>query len=182
MSDFNTRPQLQQKQLAALITVLQAADPEYNVTRHELDGLCGIFRRFNIPVDMTMNGAQQATATAASVDIRLCSELRELGVPDDAPLYYQIFAYNQYRAAAPLLKALTKDNFSSQNFHELWDEVMKGHHESAMAAQSNVDGRRVAFAAERVLNEVIAEEMDKVHAPHANAPAKPAATGSRKTR
>jgi len=174
MSDFKTRPQLQARQLQGLIAVLQAADPSYNLTRHEVTALENVLQRFNIPVDETLTGAQQATASAAEVDIRLWSELQELGVPTDAPLYYQVYANGKYVEAATLYKNMTKDGFSTQNFDELWSDVMSrgnhpNSHQTPGQAVMNVDGRRTAAAVEAILNRIIAEEVGKIPPPPQNA-------------
>lgn len=158
---FETRDDQKARQLSAIIAVLQAPNPEYNITRHEVTALARILGRWNITVAAI--GANQIGATS-QVDIRDNSELLALGIPDEAPLYYQLAIGGEWHEAAPLLKALKADDFNTVTFNAIWEDLQKNNPTPANAAIMNVDGRAIGETVRAALLNITAQELAKIPA------------------
>lgn len=159
---FQTRDDMKAQQLAALIAVLQAPNPAYNITRHEVQALGRILNRWNIPVAAI--GANQLTGGPAAVNIRDMAELIELGVPDEAPLYYQIAINGEWHEAAPLLGNLRASDFNTVTFNEIWNDLQAANPTKAEAAIMNVDGRAIGETVRLALVNITSQELAKIPA------------------
>lgn len=159
---FQTRDDMKAQQLAALIAVLQAPNPEYNITRHEVQALSRVLTRWNIPVSAI--GANQLTGGPAAVNIRDVAELVELGVPDEAPLYYQIAIAGEWHEAAPILKDLRSPDFNTVTFNAIWSDLQANSATKAEAAIMNVDGRKIGEAVRAALVNITSQELSKIPA------------------
>lgn len=153
---------LKQRNLIALIGVLQAPNTDYNITLDDAQAGARILRRFGINVEEV--AANQITAGAAAVAFRSVPELQDLGIAADVPLYYQYRISGDWQEAAPILAKLKTKPFHNLRFAELWQEIEAENFTKAPDALMNVDGRRVAQAVETVLQTIIEEELAKVPA------------------
>lgn len=156
---------LNQKQMDGLIAVLQAGDPEYNLTTHEVRAARRIMERLNIPVAAI--GAQQANPSGpGNVDVRDLDDLiQNFGMSLDAPLYMKFSINGEWRDVAPMLKKVSSDGFTCQEYCELFDDIMKNvPGRTGIGEMMNVDGRRTGKAVEEIFNRIVAEELKKLPA------------------
>lgn len=161
---FATRDDMKQKQIEALIGVLQVSNPEYNVTLFEAEAVGRILRRWGLPIDGL--AAEQQTGQPAAVGMRFTGELKELGVPDAAPLYYHFLIGNEWHEIGPILTDLKADGFDANKFAEIWEVAVPATlpTRDTNAALMNLDGRRPAAAVSEILQSINAEEFAKIPA------------------
>lgn len=161
---FATRDDMKQKQIEALIAVLQVTNPEYNVTLHEAEAVGRILRRWGLPIDGL--AAEQQTGQPAAVGMRFTAELKELGVPDNAPLYYHFLIGGNWHEIGPLKANILADGFDANGFAEVWSELVPATlpTRDTNAALMNLDGRRPAAAVSAILQEINREEFAKIPA------------------
>ncbi len=148
------------KQTALLISVLQAPNPDYNLTMPEAEAIVKILRRFNVNAGAI--AACQRTAAAAAVDFRQIDELRQLGIDNNTPLYLHCAINGTWHELADLRNDFTSGEYHNLRFRELWQTMEPNNPNPAADAIMNVDGRRTAAAVERILLEIIREEWANV--------------------
>ena len=160
MPAMESQAEAKRKQLALLVSVLQAPNPDYNLTFPEALAIGQILRRFGINTGVI--AACQRTGAAAAVDFREMDELKQQGIDDNTPLYLHMAINGTWHELADLRNDFTSGEYHNLRFRELWQELERNNPTPAHDAIMNVDGRRTAQAVERILLEVIREEWANV--------------------
>lgn len=161
---FSSRDDLRAAQITALIGVLQAADPDFNLTRAEATATKSILERWGLTVlDIAAN---QQTNQPAQVAMRNIAELDEMGIPADAPLYYHLLIGNTWHECAELLKDMKAPGFDTNGFREIWTAVvpanMPNNNVENAVFNVNVGGRTIGAAVGELLRSITRDELAKL--------------------